>query len=119
MEPERPIEQQAEEWAAGERRRREEWLKGPTDEEKAAWMRERGETRAAGAPFPEPIGQSDEERELLELARRLARGAELVGKGSVYAFARAPLAAFSYLIRAGRAFDDELANPPRKGRVPF
>jgi hypothetical protein len=105
-------------WAAEERRRRQEWLNGPSEEEKAEWARARA-ARRAEPTRPEPISQGDAEEELLELARRALRQAELAGKGSLWAFSRAPFLALSYLVRAGRAFDEEMSRPPRKGRVPY
>src|SRR5512135_2674640 len=123
MESERPIDDEAEAWAERERKRREEWLQGPTGEEKAAWARaqrwrgriglaesplppskeeveawaeserkrraawvagpseedkrEWARRRAAAGPSPEPISQSGAEDELLEIARRVMRQAEL------------------------------------------
>lgn len=101
-----PSTDEVEAWAARERVRRREWLGGPTAEE-------------AGARRPETTYGSAAEDELFDLGQRLLREAELAGKGSVYSLARAPLAIWSRLVRAGGAFEEEFSRPPRRGRVPY
>jgi hypothetical protein len=104
-------------WAAREGQRRREWLAGPSEEERRRWAR-----RQAGGLLSEwsewmrpPSGES----EMFDAAHRLLREAELAGKGSLYALSRAPMALWSYFVRAGEKFEEELSTQPRRRRVPF
>ncbi len=101
-------------WAKREREERQAWLAGPSEEEKQQWAR-----RQAGG-FPGPwMGQAGIEPAFTQLAHRFLREAELVGKGSFYALSNAPLAIWSYFVRAGRVAEQEFDQQPRRGRVPF
>ena len=98
-----------------ERGRRQAWLEGPTEDEKQRWIRrETGGGKWEGLPSTPVM-----ETELLDAADRLLREADLAAKGSLVALARAPLAIWSYLIRSGRMFEEELYQPPSRRRVRF
>jgi hypothetical protein len=156
-----PTREDIEAWAERERKRRAAWLAGPSESEKHDWARRaRGSSRAGGepglGPSPEEVedwarreagrrrewlaGPSEEEKRefaagrarawedlfafplddpLSDAARRFFREAELAGKGTLFALTRTPGALWSYFVRAGRAFEEEFYQPPRKRRVPF
>jgi hypothetical protein len=107
-----PTATEVEEWADRERRRRQAWLAGPTEDEKERWIE-----RQTGGPWD--LADAMMESELVDSARRLARDVDLATKGSVDALLRAPLAIWSYLVRSGRSFEDDLYQPPPRRRVRF
>jgi len=72
-----PTDQEVEEWAAREKKRREAWLAGPTEAEKREWSRRQRELRE----LRELYGASDEPD--AELERRLRRDADLARAGAV------------------------------------
>jgi hypothetical protein len=108
-------EADVEAWAAREKARRQAWIAGPSEEEKQAWA-ERQATGLLGDLMSLPAAL---ESELPEAAQDFLRDAELAGKGAVYSLARAPLALWSYLVRAGRAFEEEFYKEPRRRRVRY
>jgi hypothetical protein len=75
--------------------------------------------RQAGSAWEDladlPLIDSD----VVHMAGHLLREADLATKGSVAALARAPLSIWSYLVRAGRTFEDEIYQPPPRRRVRF
>ena len=107
-----PTADEVEAWARREAQRRREWLAGPGEDEKRAWARRQGGgwDDLLGLPL---------EQGFSEAARLFFREAELAGKGSLFALTTAPAALWSYFVRAGRAFERELYQPPRRRRVPF
>ncbi len=110
-EPIPPSPEEVELWAERERRRREEWAAGPTEEEKQRWAR--GDRPGLWGDWGlDPGGLSD-------AARRFLREVELAGKGSLYALSRAPMTLWSYLVRAGRAFEQDFYQQPPRGRVRY
>ena len=111
-----PSDEAIEEWAARETQRRQEWLAGPSETEKQDWAgRQSGGFLDDMLNLPAMLESTD----LPEAAQRFLREAELAGKGTVYALSRAPLKLWSYLIRAGRAFEDDSAQQPRRRRVRY
>lgn len=109
-----PTDEEIDSWATKERARRQAWLAGPTEEEKRRWMR-----REAGSRWDDEAGLSTVDSEVVDMAERLVREADLATKGSFAALARAPFAIWSSLVRAGRTFEDELYQPPPRRRVRF
>jgi hypothetical protein len=109
-----PTAEDVEEWAKRERQRRQEWLAGPNDEEKHRWAR-----REAGGLWETLAVPPAIDSEFFDIARRFFRDTELVGKGSLFALSRAPLAIWSYLMRSGRAFEEEFYQQPPRTRVRF
>ena len=94
----------------------QEWLAGPSEAEKQDWAgRQSGGFLDDLLSLPGMLEPTD----LPEAAQRFLREAELAGKGTVYALSRAPLKLWSYLIRAGRAFEDDSAQQPRRRRVRY
>jgi hypothetical protein len=110
-----PAAADIEAWAAREKQRRQEWLAGPSAEEKEHWA----ERQTSGLLDDLLRLPSSLEMELPEAAQRFLREAELAGKGAVYSLARAPLAVWSYLVRAGKAFEEEFYQEPRRRRVRY
>jgi hypothetical protein len=109
-----PTEEEINAWAEQERSRRQAWLEGPTQDEMQRWIR-----RESGGEWEDLRNAPVVESELLDAADRLLREADLAAKGSLVALARAPLAIWSYLIRSGRMFEEELYQPPSRRRVRF
>jgi hypothetical protein len=109
-----PTPEEIEAWAEQERLRRQEWLAGPTPEERQRWIRREG-----GGLWADVLGLPVLETELFDNAHRFLREAELAGKGSFFALARAPMAMWSYFVRAGRRFEEEIYQQPPRGRVRF
>lgn len=109
-----PTPEEVEAWAEQERRRRKEWLAGPTEEERQRWIR-----RETGGLWADVLSLPLLETDLFDNAHRFLREAELAGKGSLFALARAPIAMWSYFIRAGRRFEEELYQQPQRRRVRF
>lgn len=108
-----PTGDEIEAWAGRERRRRREWLAGPAEEEKRRWA-----LRESGALFGDWMRPPAVESGLYDLAGRFFREAELAARGSLYAMSRAPWALWSYFLRAGERFEEELSQqPPRRSRV--
>jgi hypothetical protein len=110
-----PTAEEIEAWAVRERQRRQQWLDGPSEEEKQHWARQQTAGIFADlASLPELL-----ESELPEAAELFLREAELAGKGALYALTRAPQRLWSYFVRAGQAVDEELYQPPRRRRVRY
>jgi hypothetical protein len=109
-----PTPEDTEAWAEQERRRRREWLAGPTEQERERWIR-----RESGGLWADVLSLPILETELFDNAHRFLREAELAGKGSLFALARAPMAMWSYFVRAGRRFEEELYQQPQRRRVRF
>src|SRR5215510_1181602 len=90
-----PSESEVDEWAARERRRREAWLNGPTQEERAAWARlERTRRR--------DVLDQQEAAEAARLKGRYRREAQLAAEGAVSLFWQWSRRGLDYLVRAGR-----------------
>ena len=109
-------EDAVEEWATREKQRRQEWFAGPSEAEKQDWA----EHQSGGflddlLSLPGMLESSD----FPEAAQRFLREAELAGKGTVYALSRAPLRLWSYLIRAGKAFEEDSSQQPRRRRIRY
>jgi hypothetical protein len=109
-----PTHEEMAAWADHERRRRQAWLDGPTEEEKDRWIR-----RESGELWSMPAALGAAESELVDSLGRLLREADLATKGSVNTLARMPFAIWSYLVRSGRALEDELYQPAPRRRVRF
>jgi len=110
-----PTDADVEAWAAREKQRRQDWLAGPSEEEKQRWA-EREMTSLFDELMRVPAALQSE---LPEGAQQVLRDAELAGKGAVYSLMRAPVAVWSYLVRAGRAFEGEFYQEPRRRRVRY
>lgn len=110
-----PTEAEIDAWAARERRRREEWVKGPTDEERAAYAQGLRQRRLAEA-FDEG------EQRIGDVARmgvRMGRETQLAAEGAMRVFYRWSRRTFAELVEAGREWEEETSLPVRRRRVPL
>jgi len=110
-----PTQAEIEAWAAEERARREEWLKGPTAEERAAYAKRLRHRRLADT-FDEGEQMIDEwgRRGL-----RLGREGQLAAEGAVALFYKFSRRTFAELVKAGREWEEDTALPSRRRRVPL
>jgi hypothetical protein len=109
-----PTQEEIDAWADQERRRRQAWLAGPLEDEKRRWIR-----RETGGLSEDMASAPLMETDLFNAADRLLREADLAAKGSLVALSRAPLALWSYFVRSGRVFEEELYQPTSRRRVRF
>lgn len=112
-----PIDQEVEEWAERERKRREAWLAGPSEAEKREWIRRRREL----SELRDAYGASDEPDSELEreLERRLRRDVHLARAGLLGLFLNLPYSVGAKLIRSGLdAQYDYYTEPAFRRRVP-
>ena len=107
-----PTEDDIEAWARREGERRREWAAGPSEEEKEKWAR-----REAGGILADLLPRPERESEFFDRAHELLREAELAGKGTFYSLLQAPGALWSHFVRAGRTFEEDIHQQPRRGRV--
>ena len=121
-----PDEQEIEDWARRERKRREDWVSGPTEAEKLLWIRRRRATRMIramrggdlppydpGSGFPPPRMRST------ATARRSSREAELAAKGFWYMMFNWPARAWEDMVRAGSAWEEDMYSARRPARIPY
>ena len=108
-----PTQAEIDAWAAAERARREEWLKGPSVEEREAYALRLRQRRLADT--------FDEGEAILadtvKRGMRLGREGQLAAEGAValmYRFSRRTLAE---LVKAGREWEEETSLPTRRRRV--
>ena len=110
-----PTQAEIDEWVAKERARREAWLQGPTDEERAAYAK-----RLKNRRFAEMFDES--EHKLDETMRRglhYGREGQLAAEGAVSLMYTWSRRFFAELVKAGREWEEETAMPSRRRRVPF
>jgi ferric-dicitrate binding protein FerR (iron transport regulator) len=110
-------DQEAEEWAEREKKRREAWLAGPSEAEKREWSRrqqQRSELRELYGASDQP--DSELER---ELQRRLRRDAHLARAGVFGLLLNLPYSLGAKLIRSGLdAQYDYYTEPGFRRRLP-
>lgn len=100
-------------WAAREKKRREDWLAGPTEAEKLEWRRRQRRLRESRELYDEL-----DEREFA-LERRLERDAYLAGAGAFDWLVHLPPRLAAKLIRSGLdAQYDYYTEPVSRRRVP-
>jgi len=110
-----PTAEEIEAWSRCETQRRQQWLDGPSEAEKQRWAQ-----RQSRSLFDELMSlPALLDADLGETGQRFLRDAELAGKGAVYALARVSRTLWSSFARAGRAFEDELYEQPRRRRVRY
>ena len=112
-----PTDQEVQEWAEDEKKRRAAWVAGPTDAEKREWTRRQQHLRE----LKEHYGASDEPESELErqLERRLRRDAYLARAGIVDLLLNWPHRLGAKLIRSGLdAQYDYYTEPAFRRRVP-
>ena len=110
-----PTDQEVEEWAEGEKKRREAWLAGPTEAEKREWSR-RQVSEARELYGASDVPDSELER---ELERRLRRDVHLARAGILGLFLNLPYSVGAKLIRSGLdAQYDYYTEPAFRRRMP-
>ena len=108
-----PTDQELEEWAEGEKKRREAWLAGPSEAEKREWSRRQRDL----SELRELSGASDEFDRDLE--RRLRRDVHLARAGILGLFLNLPYSVGAKLIRSGLdAQYDYYTEPASRRRMP-
>jgi hypothetical protein len=112
-----PTDQDVEQWAEREKKRREAWLAGPSETEKREWSLRRRHL----SEVRELYGASDEPDSELEreLERRLRRDAHLARAGVLGLFLNLPYTLGAKLIRSGLdAQYDYYTEPAFRRRMP-
>ncbi len=112
-----PSDQEVQEWAEREKKRRAAWVAGPSEGEKREWSRRQQHLRE----LKEHYGASDEHDPELErqLERRLRRDAYLARAGIVDLLVNWPHRLGAKLIRSGLdAQYDYYTEPAFRRRVP-
>ena len=113
--PLEPTQAEIEAWAAQERKRREAWLNGPSEDERAEYAKRLRQRRLSDA-FDE--GETKIE-EGVRLGVRYGRETQLAAEGALNVLYRWSRRTFTELVRAGREWEDETSLPNRRRRVPL
>ena len=109
-----PTPEEIDAWAQRERKRREEWLQGPDDDERVAFARRVRQRRIARL-YRDP-GEID----AFELAREMARyprEAQLAAEGAMSLLWRWYRHRMADFVEAGREWEEGSAKPARRRRV--
>lgn len=112
-----PTDHEVDDWVAREKKRREEWLAGPTEDEKLKWRRRQRQIKE----LRELYDELDEHDLALErrLEHRLRRDAYLAGAGAFDWLVNLPPRLGAKLIRSGLdAQYDYYTEPASRRRVP-
>jgi hypothetical protein len=103
-----PSDAEIEQWATRERRRREAWLRGPTETEKAIWAQHERDRRAIEAK-PRQF-----RRNVVDL-RWFMRELQLATEGAINLLFRISIReALDGLVQAGVDWEESLNAPPSK-----
>lgn len=108
-----PTQAEIDAWAAAERKRREAWLQGPTDDERVAYARRLRQRRLAEAFDESEARIADGVR----TGVRYGRDTQLAAEGAMTLLYRWSRRTFSELVRAGREWEEETSVPSRRRRV--
>jgi hypothetical protein len=108
-----PSEAEIEEWAARERKRREQWLSGPTAEERTQYAR-RVRQRRLAETFDEGEARISDG---VRMGVRAGRETQLAAEGAMNLLYRWSRRTFAELVRAGREWEAETSLPNRRRRV--
>jgi hypothetical protein len=108
-----PTQAEIDAWAAREKTRREEWLRGPTDEERAEYARHVRQRRLADT-FD--IGEQRIENGVRQ-GLRYGREGQLAAEGAMFLLYRWSRRTLDELVRAGRTWEEETALPNRRRRI--
>jgi len=108
-----PTQAEIDAWAAREKARREAWLRGPTDEERAEYARHVRQRRLADT-FD--MGEQRIE-DTVRQGLRFGREGQLAAEGAAYLLYRWSRRTFSELVRAGRDWESDTALPNRRRRI--
>jgi len=108
-----PTQAEIDAWAARERQRREAWLNGPTDEERAEYAQHLRHRRLAST-FDEGEARI---ADTVRMGVRVGREGQLAAEGAVALMFRFSRRTFAELVRAGREWEEETSLPTRRRRV--
>jgi hypothetical protein len=108
-----PTQAEIDEWARRERERRQEWLQGPTVEEREAYA-SRLRQRRLSETFEEGEARVAES---LRLGVHYTRETQLAAEGALALLYRFSRRTFAELVQAGREWEEETSLPPRRRRV--
>ena len=108
-----PTQAEIDDWVAQERKRREAWLQGPTEEERAAYASRLRQRRLAEA-FDEGEARIADG---VRMGVRYGRDTQLAAEGAMNLFYRWSRRTFSELVSAGRDWEEETSLPNRRRRV--
>jgi hypothetical protein len=103
-------------WAERERKRRKEWLEGPSEEEKRAWARNERRRRVLDYRLGTELGLDIDIAEGRKIADRFSHDATLALAGVASRLFEAPYRLLGGLMREGREWEDEYHSPPRRRR---
>jgi len=110
-----PTQAEIDDWAAREKQRRQAWLNGPSEEERAAYAKRLRQGRLAQA-FDEGEQRIEDS---VRMGLHYGRDAQLAAEGAVTVFYRWSRRAMAELVRAGREWEEETSLPNRRRRVPL
>lgn len=111
--PAEPTEAEIEAWAAAEKKRRQQWLDGPSAEERADYAQRVRQRRLAEA-FDESEARI---AETVRLGMHAARDTQLAAEGAMSLLYRFSRRSFAELVKAGREWEEETSLPTRRLRV--
>jgi hypothetical protein len=111
-----PSEAEIEQWAARERERREAWLRGPTQSQKAIWAERERERRMAESQG-RALSQQGPGADPTRIAQHYLREMQLAAEGAVSLMFKFSLRdMMDNLVRAGREWEDEYTSRPTQRR---
>jgi hypothetical protein len=113
--PLEPTQAEIDAWAARERKRREAWLNGPGEDERAEYAKRLRQRRLSDA-FDEGETRIEEG---VRLGVRYGRETQLAAEGALNVLYRWSRRTFAELVRAGREWEEETSLPNRRRRVPL
>ena len=108
-----PTQAEIDAWAARERKRREAWVAGPSDEERAEYAQHLKHRRLAST-FDEGEARI---ADTVRTGVRYGRETQLAAEGAVALLYRYSRRTFAELVRAGREWEEETSLPTRRRRV--
>ena len=108
-----PTQAEIDAWAARERQRREAWLNGPSEEERAEYAQHLRHRRLASTFDQGEARIADTVR----MGVRAGRDTQLAAEGAVALLYRFSRRTFAELVRAGREWEEETSLPTRRRRV--
>jgi hypothetical protein len=108
-----PTQAEIDAWAARERKRREAWVTGPSDEERAEYAQHLKHRRLAST-FDEGEARI---ADTVRTGVRYGRETQLAAEGAVALLYRYSRRTFAELVRAGREWEEETSLPTRRRRV--
>jgi hypothetical protein len=108
-----PTQAEIDAWAARERQRREAWVTGPSDEERAEYAQHLKHRRLAST-FDEGEARI---ADTVRTGVRYGRETQLAAEGAMALLYRYSRRTFAELVRAGREWEEETSLPTRRRRV--